>query len=400
MRRPRGCRRSGMARRRGPGHVRAELDRGDRRRVELGDDPAAQHHEQPVGQADQLLEVGRDEQRGQAGRTGRRAGCPRSPPGRRRRRRASGGRRAAPSGSLVISRPTISFCWLPPESVNAGTSMPGVRTSNSVTICVGPIADRAAVDEPALDERGAALVAEQHVLPQRERQHHAVALAVLGDVADAGLAGGRASPACRGPGRRAARSRSASRSPMIASTSSVCPLPSTPAMPTISPACTSNDTSVERPAARCRHRRLGLRRRLRHHRLAGRVALRQLVDGDLAAVATDGEVAHLEQHLGSAPSSRGSPATAARCRPSSRRAAAAVTVDGSSTSPTVRPARITVIASALPSTSSSLWEMKITVEPCVGEVAQRARTARRPRAARAPRSARRGSGCGRRGRAP
>ncbi len=42
----------------------------------------------------------------------------------------------------------------------------------------------------------------------------------------------------------------------------------------------------------------------------------------------------------------------------------AVTLEGSATSPTVRPARMTVIASALPSTSSSLCEMKMTVAPC------------------------------------
>jgi hypothetical protein len=41
----------------------------------------------------------------------------------------------------------------------------------------------------------------------------------------------------------------------------------------------------------------------------------------------------------------------------------AVTELGSGTSPTVLPARITVIASACFSTSSSLCEMKITVEP-------------------------------------
>ena len=38
-------------------------------------------------------------------------------------------------------------------------------------------------------------------------------------------------------------------SPMIASISSVCPLPSTPAMPTISPPCTLIDDAVERTAA-------------------------------------------------------------------------------------------------------------------------------------------------------
>ncbi|CAM5669941.1 hypothetical protein SGLAM104S_02438 [Streptomyces glaucescens] len=37
-------------------------------------------------------------------------------------------------GWWLISRPTISFCWLPPDREAAVTSMPGVRTSYSVTI--------------------------------------------------------------------------------------------------------------------------------------------------------------------------------------------------------------------------------------------------------------------------
>ena len=34
------------------------------------------------------------------------------------------------AGPATISRPTISFCWLPPDRAWAGTPMPGVRTSN------------------------------------------------------------------------------------------------------------------------------------------------------------------------------------------------------------------------------------------------------------------------------
>ena len=33
------------------------------------------------------------------------------------------------AGPATISRPTISFCWLPPDRAWAATSMPGVRTS-------------------------------------------------------------------------------------------------------------------------------------------------------------------------------------------------------------------------------------------------------------------------------
>ena len=38
------------------------------------------------------------------------------------------------TGSPESSRPTTSFCWFPPDSAAAGTSTPGVRTSNSATM--------------------------------------------------------------------------------------------------------------------------------------------------------------------------------------------------------------------------------------------------------------------------
>ena len=55
-------------------------------------------------------------------------------PGHRRRRPGWGARRSAGCGSLLISRPTMSFCWLPPESARAVVSIAGVRTSYSSTI--------------------------------------------------------------------------------------------------------------------------------------------------------------------------------------------------------------------------------------------------------------------------
>ena len=36
-------------------------------------------------------------------------------------------------GSPLNSRPTINFCWFPPESALANTLTPGVLTSNSST---------------------------------------------------------------------------------------------------------------------------------------------------------------------------------------------------------------------------------------------------------------------------
>ena len=95
---------------------------------------------------------------------------------------------------------------------------------------------------PPFDERRPALVAEQHVLPQREREHQAVALAVLRDVADAALAALERAQLGEVLAADEHDAPLAGRRPMIASMSSVWPLPSTPAMPTISPAWTSNDT--------------------------------------------------------------------------------------------------------------------------------------------------------------
>ena len=99
--------------------------------------------------------------------------------------------------------------------------------------------------QPKRESGGSSVVVERQVLGQREVEHEAAALAVLGDVAETR--------------RRAPRARRALvtslpptedsaalglRRPVIASISSVWPLPSTPAIPTISPARTSKDTSA------------------------------------------------------------------------------------------------------------------------------------------------------------
>ena len=97
-----------------------------------------QDHEQGVGQPDQLLEVGRDQQHGQARGSGLAQVVPDRRPGRRRRCRGSGARRSAPSGPAVISRPTISFCWLPPDSASAATSGPGRADVELVDDLLGP----------------------------------------------------------------------------------------------------------------------------------------------------------------------------------------------------------------------------------------------------------------------
>ena len=99
------------------------------------------------------------------------------------------------------------------------------------------------------------VVVQRGVLRDRELQHEAAPLPVLGDVADPasrmvrGLGVVRTCPATETvPARDPLE-------PGHASISSLCPLPSTPAMPTISPARTSNETprtfSIPRSSKTC-----------------------------------------------------------------------------------------------------------------------------------------------------
>ena len=140
------------------------------------------------------------------------------------------------TGSPLISRPTISFCWLPPESARACVSMPGVRTSYSSTM------RWASSRAPRAVDRGARLA-----LGVRSGGRG------CGSPTAARRAAGRAGAGPRGCSRcrRSRRSRvcqcvmswparrtvpvSGWRMPMIVSTSSAWPLPSTPAMPSTSP---------------------------------------------------------------------------------------------------------------------------------------------------------------------
>ena len=176
------------------GHRGAELLGGDAGGVEGADQPAAQDDLDPVGETDQLVEVGGDQQHGQARRAGRRLMCsqiaawaPTSTP-------RVGWAAISTTGSPLISRPTISFCWLPPDSARASVSMPGVRTSYSSTMrSVSSRAPPRSIHGPrALG--GRVWWPEHAVLPQRRVEQQAVPLPVLGDVADAGLAAVRGCP--------------------------------------------------------------------------------------------------------------------------------------------------------------------------------------------------------------
>ena len=71
-------------------------------------------------------------------------------------------------GSAVSSRPTISFCWLPPESANAGTVSFGVQHVEPLDDLAAVRLGRAGVDRTARCANCVVvLAAEQRVLPQR-----------------------------------------------------------------------------------------------------------------------------------------------------------------------------------------------------------------------------------------
>ena len=120
--------------------------------------------------------------------------------------------------------------------------------------------------------------------------------------------------------------------PMITSTSSAWPLPSTPAMPTISPAWIVSEMSSSTL------------------RLSSAPCEDEVLDAQDDAVGDGGLLGLRGRQLG-ADHELGELPRRDRLR-----------VDSSST---VVPRRMTVMASASDRTSSSLWEMKMTVVPSV-----------------------------------
>ena len=118
----------------GAGHGRAELLGGDGRRGRRRR-PAGRGTSPAGCRTGRSVRPGRRRSAGRRGpRGGPRGSGPRSAPARRRPHRGWGAAAISSLGLWLISRPTISFCWLPPEREAAVTSMPGVRTSYSRTI--------------------------------------------------------------------------------------------------------------------------------------------------------------------------------------------------------------------------------------------------------------------------
>ena len=203
----------------------------------------------------------------------------------------------------------------------------GVRTSKLATSSVAERSMASQIEPDAVRERRPVVGVEDEVVGDRE------ARARSRPRADP-RARGRRPPRRRGGapgGRRRRRSGSCPatgwRRPVIASTSSVWPLPCTPAMATISPARTVEVEPVDGDVAAV----------VAHHEAA-----RPRAPGRRAARASCRRPARPAGRPSSRPGSRGSPRPASSC-------------------PTTRPRRSTVIRSAISRTSLSLWVMK-TIE--------------------------------------
>ena len=144
---------------------------------------------------------------------------------------------------VATSRAITTFCWFPPESAWRPVFGPAAA---DVELLEQP---RGARDQPARAQPAEARVrrpvevVEREVLGERELEDEPAPLAILGNVPDAGVEDlVRASAPVRSRPAIETLPRSIFRRPVSASTSSVWPLPSTPAIPTISPARTSNET--------------------------------------------------------------------------------------------------------------------------------------------------------------
>ena len=215
------------------------------------------HDEHAVAQPDELVGVGRRDEHGHA--VGRRrlddARAPRC--GRRRRRPASARRAAAPSGCRRRLRPSITFCWLPPDRVAIGASVPEATTPSRSIQRARLGALGAAVDaaEPAqvAQPGDREVLAERHRREQPEPRPRSLGTKAM-------PARSAASGSCEGTAVVPTATSPASRGrwPDSSGMTDSRPEPSSPATPTTSPRPTSSaevgDVAAGEAARRVRQR--------------------------------------------------------------------------------------------------------------------------------------------------
>ena len=158
-----------------------------------------------------------------------------------------GSSRIRTRGLVASHLASTTFCWLPPESAPTGWSTPVILTSELCGVLVGDRAfDRRALTSSRGNSRGR--IGRRHVLGDREVEHQALLVAVLGQVGDAGIHRRRRA---REGDRRAVQADLAARRarsmPNRTRATSVRPAPTRPARPRISPARTREADVAEGP---------------------------------------------------------------------------------------------------------------------------------------------------------
>jgi hypothetical protein len=221
-----------------------------------------------------------------------------------------------------ISRATTTFCWLPPDSVLTADSAEDTRMSNCSTRSRADAAIAAGLSRNALPYGSRSYMSRtrfsatenSRITPSRLRSSGTYPIAErrirLVDMPIRFSLSTVIDPAC------------GTRRPITASTSSVCPLPCTPATPSTSPACTS--------------RSMPSTARMPRSSSTTRPEIFSTVRPGSAGVLVTSRLTS---------------------RPTISAASSSSLVSGVAT-PTVRPRRITVIRSAMALTSRSLCVMK------------------------------------------
>ena len=229
------------------GHQQAELARRDARGRHGGAELAPMHHRDPVGQAQQLVQVfGDQHDRGAAPPRVEQAGVHEGdrthvePPGR-----LVGQQQPRRQLQHAAEQQLLDVPARQQADALARALAAYVVGGDSSPACS---ARRRGAGSPALEGRPA-IGLERQILGDRHVADHAVAQPILRDAADAGGGRGRAPPGGQAPPSSCRLPATGEASPASTAASARWPLPETPAMPTISCALHGQlDAGHARPA--------------------------------------------------------------------------------------------------------------------------------------------------------
>jgi hypothetical protein len=148
----------------------------------------------------------------------------------------------------MISRPTMNFCRLPPES-EAAAELAAAFDLEAFDHLLRKRAHGAALDQAMPHHAGAGcrqVAGQQRVIGQRQVGRRAAPQPLLGHEAKPQLAALRRIERADVVAERSVPSAPSVRSPEMAFSSSCWPLPEMPAMPTISPLRSDRQISLSR----------------------------------------------------------------------------------------------------------------------------------------------------------